>query len=90
VARTQPVEGNFGELRVTADPTRPGLGRFAAVREQLLAARLMTLETMGLARGVGPPNVKSFQGLVHRRLSFVEHEHFTVRSSEELRRAEFK
>ena len=54
VARTQPVEGNFGDLRVTADPTRPGLGRFAAIREQSLAARLMTLQTMGLARHDGP------------------------------------
>jgi len=54
VGRTQPVEGDFGDLRVTADPTLPGLGRFAAVREHSLAARLMTLETMGLARRDGP------------------------------------
>ena len=54
LARNQPVEGDFGDLRVAADPTRPGLGRFAAVREQSLAARLMTLETMGLARRDGP------------------------------------
>jgi hypothetical protein len=54
VARTQPVEGDFGEVRVAADPTRSGLGRFAAGREQSLAARLMTLETMGLARHDGP------------------------------------
>ena len=53
VARTQPMEGDFGDLRVAADPTLPGLGRFAAVREQSLAARLMTLETMGLARRDG-------------------------------------
>ena len=54
VARTQPLDGDSGDVRVQADPTRPGLGRFAAVREQSLAARLMTLETMGLARGDGP------------------------------------
>jgi len=54
VARTQSVEGDFGDLRVAADPTRPGLGRFAAVREHSLAARLMTLGTMGLARQDGP------------------------------------
>ncbi len=38
---------------VAADPTRSGLGRFAAVREQSLAARLMALETMGLAHAHG-------------------------------------
>jgi type IV secretory pathway VirD2 relaxase len=54
VARTQPWDGISGELRVTADPTRPGLGRFAAIREQSLASRLMTLQTMGLARPDGP------------------------------------
>jgi hypothetical protein len=45
---------NLGDFRVTVDPTRPGLGRFAAVREQSLASRLMTLQTMGLARPDGP------------------------------------
>lgn len=54
VARTQPWDGISSELRVTADPTRPGLGRFAAIREQSLASRLMTLQTMGLARPDGP------------------------------------
>ena len=54
VARTQPLDGISGDFRVTADPTRPGLGRFAAVREQSLASRLMTLQTMGLARPDGP------------------------------------
>jgi type IV secretory pathway VirD2 relaxase len=54
VARTQPMDGDSGDVLVQADPTRPGLGRFAAVREQSLAARLMTLETMGLARAEGP------------------------------------
>jgi len=54
VTRTQPLDGISGDLRVTADPTGPGLGRFAAVREQSLAARLMTLQTMGLARPDGP------------------------------------
>jgi hypothetical protein len=54
VGRTLSMEGDFGDVRVVADPTRPGLGRFAAVREQSLAARLMTLETMGLARHDGP------------------------------------
>lgn len=54
LARTQPLEGDVGDLPVVADPTRPGLGQFAAVREHSLAARLMTLETMGLARADGP------------------------------------
>ena len=54
VARTQPLDGDSGDARVQADPTRPSLGRFAAVREQSLEARLMTLETMGLARADGP------------------------------------
>jgi len=54
VARAQTLDGVSGDFRVVADPTRPGLGRFAAVREQSLAARLMTLETMGLARADGP------------------------------------
>ena len=53
LARTQSPQGDIGDLPVTADPTRPGLGRFAAVREQSLASRLMTLETMGLARADG-------------------------------------
>lgn len=53
LARTQPAEGGLGDLPVTVDPARPGLGRFAAVREQSLASRLMTLETMGLARADG-------------------------------------
>ncbi len=53
LARTQSPEGGVGDLPVTADPTRPGLGRFAAVREQSLASRLMTLETMGLVRADG-------------------------------------
>jgi type IV secretory pathway VirD2 relaxase len=54
VARTQPLDGISGDFTVTADPTRPGLGQFAAVREQVLASRLMTLQTMGLARPDGP------------------------------------
>jgi hypothetical protein len=54
VARTQPLDGISGDLRVTADPTRSGLGRFATVREQSLASRLMTLQTMGLAWPDGP------------------------------------
>jgi type IV secretory pathway VirD2 relaxase len=33
VARTQPLDGISGDLRVTADRTNPALGRFAAVRE---------------------------------------------------------
>ena len=53
VARAQPLDGISGDLRVTADPTRPGLGRFAAVREQSLASRLITLQTMGFARPDG-------------------------------------
>lgn len=53
LTRAQPVPGVSHEFSVTADPTRPGLGRFAVVREQSLASRLMTLETMGLARGDG-------------------------------------
>jgi hypothetical protein len=53
LARTQSPQGDIGDLPVTADPTRPGLGRLAAVREQSLASRLMTLETMGLARADG-------------------------------------
>ncbi len=53
LARTRSSEGGIGDLPVTADPTRPGLGRFAAVREHSLASRLMTLETMGLARADG-------------------------------------
>lgn len=52
LARTQPDEG-VGDSQVTADPTRPGLGRFAVIREQSLASRLMALETMGLARADG-------------------------------------
>jgi type IV secretory pathway VirD2 relaxase len=54
VARTQPVEGDFGELRLAADPTRPGLGRFAAVREQSMAAlskRWASPHTMGRTSG---------------------------------------
>ena len=54
VARTQPLDGISDDLRVTADPTLPGLGPSAAVREQSLASRLMTLQTMGLARPDGP------------------------------------
>jgi len=54
VARTQPLDRISGNLQVTADPTRSGLGRFAAVREQSLASRLMTLQTMGLSRPDGP------------------------------------
>jgi type IV secretory pathway VirD2 relaxase len=53
VARAQPLDGISGDFKVTADPTRPGLGQFAAVREQVLASRLMTLQTMGLARPDG-------------------------------------
>ncbi len=53
VARAQPLDGVSGDFQVTADPTRSGLGRFAAVREQSLASRLMTLQTMGLARPDG-------------------------------------
>jgi type IV secretory pathway VirD2 relaxase len=53
VARAQPLDGISDDLQVTADPTRPGSGRFAAVREQSLASRLMTLQTMGLARPDG-------------------------------------
>jgi hypothetical protein len=53
VARAQPLDGISGDLRVTADPTRSGLGRFAVVREQSLASRLMTLQAMGLARPDG-------------------------------------
>ncbi len=52
LARTQP-DGGVGDFPVTADPARAGLGRFASVREQSLASRLMTLETMGLARADG-------------------------------------
>jgi hypothetical protein len=54
VARTQPLDGISGDFRVTVDPALPGLGPFAAVREQSLASRLMTLQTMGLARPDGP------------------------------------
>jgi hypothetical protein len=54
MARTQPLGGFSEDFQVTADPTRPGLGRFAAVREQSLASRLITLQTMGLARANGP------------------------------------
>jgi len=54
VARALTPDEVSGDCRVVADPTRPGLGRFAAVREQSLAARLMTLETMGLARANVP------------------------------------
>jgi len=54
VARTQPLDVVSGDLRVTVDPTRYGVGRFAAVREQSLTSRLMTLQTMGLARPEGP------------------------------------
>jgi type IV secretory pathway VirD2 relaxase len=54
VARAQSFNGISGDSWVTADPTLPGLGRFAAVREQSLASRLMTLQTMGLARPDGP------------------------------------
>ena len=53
VARTQPLDGISGDFRVTVDPALPGLGLFAAVREQSLASRLMTLQTMGLARPDG-------------------------------------
>ena len=53
VARAQPLDGISDDFQVTADPTRSGLGRFAAVREQSLASRLMTLQTMGLARPDG-------------------------------------
>jgi hypothetical protein len=54
VARTQPLDGISDDFRVTVDPTLPGLGPFAAIREQSLACRLMTLQTMGLARPDGP------------------------------------
>jgi len=53
LARAETLAGVSNEFSVTADPTRPGLGRFAVVREQSLASRLMTLETMGLARPDG-------------------------------------
>jgi hypothetical protein len=53
LARTQSLDGVSGDFPVAADPIRPGLGRFAAVREQSLASRLMTLATMGLARADG-------------------------------------
>ena len=53
VARTQPLDGISGDFRVTVDPALPGLGPFAAIREQSLASRLMTLQTMGLARPDG-------------------------------------
>jgi hypothetical protein len=48
------------------DPTRPGLGRFAAVREQSLAARLVTLETMGSPDGRGRTGGRF--GAIWRRL----------------------
>ena len=54
VARTQPLDGISGDFRVTVDPALPDLGPSAAVREQSLASRLMTLQTMGLARPDGP------------------------------------
>jgi len=54
VARTQPLDGISGDFRVTVDPTLPGLREFAASREQSLASRLRTLQTMGLARPDGP------------------------------------
>lgn len=53
LARTRSSEGGIGYFAVTADPTRSGLGRFAAAREQSLASRLMTLETMRLAGADG-------------------------------------
>ena len=53
LARTEPLDSGSGYFPVAANPTRPGLGRFAAIREQALASRLMTLETMGLARTNG-------------------------------------
>jgi hypothetical protein len=54
VARAQSFDGISGDFWVTADPTRPGLGHFASVREQSLASRLMTLQMMGLAAPDGP------------------------------------
>lgn len=53
LARTGPLDSGLGYFPVAANPTRPDLGRFAAIREQSLASRLMTLETMGLARADG-------------------------------------
>ncbi len=44
---------SFSRILCHRGPTRPGLERFAEVREQSLASRLMTLETMGLARPDG-------------------------------------
>ena len=49
----QTLAGVSNEFSVTADPTRPGLGRFAMVREQSMASWLKTLQTMGLARADG-------------------------------------
>ena len=53
LTRAQTLAGVSNEFSVTADPTRPGLGRFAMVREQSMASWLKTLQTMGLARADG-------------------------------------
>jgi type IV secretory pathway VirD2 relaxase len=54
VSRGQPLPDTSGYFQVTADAARPGLGTLAAAREQSITSRLMTLETMGLARANGP------------------------------------
>ena len=58
LARTQPPDGISGDFRVEPDPARPNMTRFAAVREQALASRLRTLETIGLARADGPHRIQ--------------------------------
>jgi len=50
LGRSQSTPDFPGYLQVVAAASRPCLGRFAGGREQSIAARLMTLETMGLAR----------------------------------------
>jgi hypothetical protein len=54
LARGDALGEVHSEFHVYAEPGKEGLRPFAAVREQTIAARLMTLETMGLARADGP------------------------------------
>jgi hypothetical protein len=54
LARTDIVDGGADNFLAVADPVRSGVAPFAVVREQSVAARLITLETMGLARARRP------------------------------------
>jgi hypothetical protein len=66
LARTRALDGDFADFPLAADPTRPGLGRFAAVREHSLAARLNDSRNDG-ACASGWPRINGRFGTIWKR-----------------------